>query len=77
MPTSSDPGTWLRYAHDYLAAARLLLTDAGLPARMACYDAQPAAEKALKASLVHDGTQFRKTHDLAVLLALQSEPVRS
>ena len=32
------------------------------------------AEKALKASLVHAAIQFRKTHDLVVLVALQPEP---
>jgi HEPN domain-containing protein len=73
----SDPHEWLRFAHDDLAAARLLLTDAALPARMACFHAQQAAEKALKASLVHAAIQFRRTHDLVVLVALQPEPVRS
>ena len=63
--------------HDDLAAARLLLTDVELPARMACFHAQQAAEKALKASLVHSAIQFRRTHDLVVLVALQPEPVRS
>ena len=51
---------------DDLAAARLLLTDVELPARMACFHAQQAAEKALKALLVHAAIQFRTTHDLAV-----------
>jgi HEPN domain-containing protein len=73
----SDPHEWLRFAHDDLPAARLLLTDPELPARMACFHAQQAAEKALKASLVHAAIQFRKTHDLVVLVALQPEPVRS
>ena len=77
MSKQSDPHEWLRFAHDDLAAARLLLTDAELPARMACFHAQQAAEKALKASLVQAAIQFRKTHDLAVLVALQPEPVRS
>lgn len=76
MPPSSDPDEWLRYARDDLAAARLLLTDAGLPVRMACYHAQQTAEKALKAALVHAGIQFRKTHDLVVLVGLLSGPVR-
>ena len=63
--------------HDDLAAARLLLTDVELPARMACFHAQQAAEKALKASLVDAAVPFRKTHDLVVLVALQPEPVRA
>ena len=77
MSKQSDPREWLRFANDDLAAARLLLTDVELPARMACFHAQQAAEKALKASLVHSAIQFRKTHDLVVLVALQPEPVRS
>ena len=76
MSKQSDPHEWLRFAHGDLAAP-LLLTDVELPARMACIHAQQAAEKALKASLVHAAIQFRKTHDLVVLVALQPEPVRS
>ena len=77
MSKQSDPHEWLRFAHDDLAAARLLLTDVELPARMACFHAQQAAEKALKASLVDAAVPFRKTHDLVVLVALQPEPVRA
>ena len=77
MSKQSDPREWLRFAQDDLAAARLLLTDAELPARMSCFHAQQAAEKALKASLVQAAIQFRKTHDLVVLVALQPEPIRS
>ena len=72
MTTLSSADPQLRQAY-----ARLLLTDAELPARMACFHAQQAAEKALKASLAHAAIQFRKTHDLVVLVALQPEPVRS
>ena len=53
------------------------MTDVELPVRMACFHAQQAAENALKASLVHAAIQFRKTHDLVVLVALQPDPVRS
>ena len=51
--------------------------DQSLPGRLACFHAQQAAEKALKASLVVAGIEFRKTHDLVVLAALQPEPLRS
>jgi len=43
---------------------------------MACFHAQQAAEKALKSSLVHAAIEFRKTHDLVVLVALQPEAVQ-
>lgn len=77
MSKRSDPHEWLRFAQADLAASRLLLTDAGLPARMACFHAQQAAEKALKASLIDGGIRFRTTHDLVVLVDLQAEPLRS
>jgi HEPN domain-containing protein len=35
-----------------------------------CFDAQQAAEKALKAVLVEQGIQFPRVHDLASLLTL-------
>jgi HEPN domain-containing protein len=71
----SDPHEWLRFAHDDLAAARLLLTDIELPARMACFHAQQAAEKALKGldhlvGLDRDRTAARP-------LIATAEPVRA
>lgn len=77
MSEPSDPQRWLRYARDDLAAARTLLSDDSLPGRLACFHAHQAAEKALKASLVAAGIEFRKTHDLVVLAELQSEPLRA
>ena len=77
MPKPSEADEWLQFARDDLAAARLLLAHAELPARLACFHAQEAADKAFKASLAHASIQFRKTHDLSVLLALQPGPVRS
>ena len=77
MSKQTDPHEWLRFAQNDLAAARLLLTNVDLPPRMACFHAQQAAEKALKASLLRAAIQFRKTHDLVVLVSLQPEPLRS
>lgn len=77
MSRLSDPSEWLRFAQADLAASRLLLTDAELPFRLACFHAQQAAEKALKAALVQGSVEFRKTHDLVVLAGLQTEPLRS
>ena len=34
---------------------------------IACYHCQQAAEKALKAYLIHKNTRFERTHDLLVL----------
>lgn len=77
MPKQSDPREWLRFAEADLAAARSLLATPDLPARIACFHAHQATEKALKASLVASGTPFRKTHDLAILVGLQPEAIRS
>lgn len=38
-----------------------------------CFEAQQAAEKALKAVLIARGSRFRKTHDIGVLLTLLRE----
>ena len=51
MSNRADPHEWLRFAHDDLAAARLLLTDVELPARMACFHAQQAADARYPADL--------------------------
>jgi HEPN domain-containing protein len=37
-----------------------------------CFDAQQAAEKAIKAVLIHLGVRFPYVHDLSVLLDLNS-----
>ncbi len=61
---------WLRFAaEDAQSAAALLKAAAGVP-RNACYLAQQAVEKALKAVLVFEGLPVPRTHDLT-LLAVQ------
>lgn len=65
-----DPEEWLRRARSNLARA---LGDAGLPDVLfedLCFDASQAAEKAVKAILVHRSAHFPKTHSLADLLTL-------
>ena len=48
----------------------MLLTDAAVPSRIACFHAHQAAEKAVKAVLIAESTPFRKTHDIVVLVGL-------
>jgi HEPN domain-containing protein len=65
----TDPRAWLRRARSNLAQAR----GAGLPDVLfedLCFDAQQAAEKAIKAVLVHIGAEFPKTHDINRLLTI-------
>ncbi len=58
---------WLRFCHEDLAGARGSLgLDTGAP-RHACWLAQQAAEKAIKAALVFLQIDFPKTHDLDAL----------
>ena len=58
---------WLRYAREDLAtAASIVDTGSGVP-RQACWLAQQAAEKGIKAALVFLEVDFPKTHDLDVL----------
>jgi len=61
---------WLRLAKDDLAGARALLERDDVAPRLACYLAQQAAEKALKARLTRRGVEFPRTHDLVTLRAL-------
>jgi HEPN domain-containing protein len=68
---SADPKDWLRRARSNLALARqgTLLGDEVLYEDL-CFDAQQAAEKAIKALLIHRGAAYPKTHDIAHLLTL-------
>ncbi|GAA6744498.1 HEPN domain-containing protein [Thermus antranikianii] len=67
---ASDPWTWLTRAKSNLARARLGRTSPEVAWEDPCFDAQQAAEKALKALLIALGIPFPKTHDLARLLEL-------
>jgi HEPN domain-containing protein len=67
---SPDVERWITFAKADLRAARLLLSDVEVPARIACFHAQQAAEKAIKAVLIFEETPFRKTHDVIVLAGL-------
>ncbi len=58
---------WLRFADEDLAAAKTLTADISAPARHACYLAQQAAEKAIKAALVLMDIDPPKTHSLDAL----------
>lgn len=65
-----DPHEWLRRAASNLQRSR---TDAGLPGvylEDLCFDAQQAAEKAVKAVLIDEQIVFPYIHDLVTLLTL-------
>jgi HEPN domain-containing protein len=57
---------WLAYARDDLQAAEELKSS-DIPARISCFHAQQAAEKAMKAVFVLEQVDYPYTHDLVKL----------
>jgi HEPN domain-containing protein len=66
-----DPREWLNRARSNLSRAKAKIPDAYL--EDLCFDAQQAAEKAIKAVLLKKGVAFPCVHDLARLLTLLGE----
>ena len=63
-----DPREWIRRARSNLALARSIV--AGVELEDLCFDAQQAAEKAIKAVFIKRGETFPYSHDLDKLLRL-------
>src|SRR5688572_2072722 len=63
-----DPREWLNRARSNLLRARATLP--GVYLEDLCFDAQQAAEKAIKAVMIARGAAFPAIHDLARLLTL-------
>lgn len=72
-----DEHVWLRYAAEDLDAAERMVEGRGWAPRIACFHAQQAAEKALKAVLVHAGIPLQYTHNLELLRDLVPEGLRT
>ena len=66
-----DPREWLNRARSNLALAKNRVPDAYL--EDLCFEAQQAAEKAIKAVLMRLGIEYPYVHDLARLLSLLEE----
>jgi HEPN domain-containing protein len=66
-----DPREWLNRARSNLARAQMKIT--GVYLEDLCFDAQQAAEKAVKALLIKRGVTFPYVHDLARLVTLLEE----
>jgi len=64
------PDEWLRRARSNLALARAHTAVPDVLLEDLCFEAQQAAEKAIKAVLVHYQIEFPKTHVLTDLLDL-------
>ena len=63
-----DPREWLNRARSNLALAKNRVPDAYL--EDLCFEAQQAAEKAIKAVMIARKVEFPYVHDLARLLSL-------
>lgn len=66
-----DPREWLNRARSNLSRAKTKIPEAYL--EDLCFDAQQAAEKAIKAMLMKRGIAFPYVHDLTRLLTLLEE----
>ena len=66
-----DPREWLNRARSNLAKAKVRRK--GVYLEDLCFDAQQAAEKAIKAVLIKRDVKFPYIHDLAELLTLAEE----
>ena len=70
QPEHIEPGSpeaWLRFARSDLALAATVPPKEVLPSTL-CFHAQQAAEKAVKAVLIHAGVAFPRTHSIRYLL---------
>ena len=65
---SDDPREWINRARSNLVRAQAILP--GVYLEDLCFDAQQAAEKAIKAVLIARGAVFPPIHDLAGLLTI-------
>ncbi len=79
LPDTSEQEAirWLDQAREDLAAAQVIDASEGVPARLACFLAHLAGEKAIKACLIHSGRDPRRTHDLLKLRTALSDDVAS
>ena len=66
-----DPREWLNRAKSNLARSRVTME--GVYLEDLCFDAEQAAEKAIKAVLIYHEISFPYVHDLARLLTLLQE----
>ena len=65
-----DPHEWLNRARSNLLRAKEDVRLPGAYLEDLCFDTQQAAEKAVKAVLLHRGVSFPYVHDLTALLSL-------
>jgi HEPN domain-containing protein len=67
-PAPGTPADWLRHAKSDLAVARDVEGNPEVLPNQTAFHAQQAAEKAIKAVMIHQGIAFPLTHDLKELV---------
>jgi HEPN domain-containing protein len=67
---AGDAAEWLLHAESDLRYAKLGQDQPAILQNQVAFHAEQAAEKALKAVLVHMGVEFPRTHDLQSLLLM-------
>jgi len=72
-----DPREWMNRARSNLARARISSESPEVYLEDLCFDAQQAAEKAIKAVLICLGVWFPYVHDLTQLLTLVEQAGQS
>lgn len=72
-PSPENPREWLRRARSNLARASQGQVTPDVLFEDACFDAQQAAEKALKALFVLKGVQVPRTHSISELVTTLAE----
>jgi len=75
IPAAGSAQDWLRHARSDLGLAGMSKTRRLLYEHL-CFHAQQAAEKALKAVLVHHGIRVPRSHDMAYLMSILPASVR-
>ena len=71
-----DAASWLARARSSLRLAESAEGDEGIALEDRSFQLQQAAEKAIKALLIHMGVEFPRTHDLVILLRLAATKVK-
>src|SRR3989304_9973122 len=66
----NDPFEWLNRAKSNLERAKSDVRLTGVYLEDLCFDAQQAAEKAIKSVLIHLGIEFPYVHDITDLLTI-------
>ncbi|KKQ18681.1 MAG: HEPN domain protein [Berkelbacteria bacterium GW2011_GWA1_36_9] len=75
MPKTKEFTDWFKKAQDDLKIVQIVLKEKA-PYWVACFHAQQAVEKSLKAAQIYFLNDFQKEHDLVLLLSSLKEKIK-